>query len=130
MIVAMQAGATEDQINHICERIRDFGYTPHIIRGTERTVVAAVGPGDKKEHIESLKSASGVEDAFPILQPFKLVSKEVKKQRSLIQVGDVAIGDGGFVVMAGPCSGEGHDQLTSTAESVAASGARILRGGA
>jgi 3-deoxy-7-phosphoheptulonate synthase len=130
MIVAMQAGATESQINYICDRIRDFGYTPHVICGTERTVVAAVGPGDKKEHIESLKSASGVEDAFPILQPFKLVSKEVKKQRSVIRVGDVAIGDGGFVVMAGPCSVEGHDQLMSTAESVAASGARILRGGA
>src|SRR5215831_19346391 len=130
MIEAMQAGRTEDQINHICDRIRDFGYTAHVIRGTERTVIAAVGPGDKKEHIESLKSAGGVEDAFPILQPFKLVSKEVKKQKSVIRVGDVSIGDGGFVVMAGPCSVEGREQLLSTAESVAASGARILRGGA
>ena len=130
MIVAMQAEATERQINHICDRIREFGYTPHVIRGTERTVIAAVGPGDKKEHIEHLKSAEGVEDAFPILQPFKLVSREVKKQRTAIQVGDVTIGDGGFVVMAGPCSVEGHEQLMSTAEAVAASGARILRGGA
>jgi len=130
MIVAMQAEATESQINHICDRIREFGYTPHVIRGTERTVIAAIGPGDKKEHIESLKSADGVEDAFPILQPFKLVSREVKKQRSAIQVGDVTIGDGGFVIMAGPCSVEGYEQLMSTAEAVAASGARILRGGA
>ena len=130
MIVAMRAEATENQIDHICDRIREFGYTPHVIRGTERTVIAAVGPGDKKEHIENLKSADGVEDAFPILQPFKLVSKEVKKQRSAIQVGDVTIGDGGFVVMAGPCSVEGYEQLMSTAEAVAASGARILRGGA
>jgi 3-deoxy-7-phosphoheptulonate synthase len=130
MIVAMQAGATESQIHHICERIREFGYTPHVIRGTERTVIAAIGPGDKKEHIEHMKSADGVEDAFPILQPFKLVSCEVKKQKTAIQVGDVSIGDGGFVVMAGPCSVEGRDQLMSTAEAVAASGARILRGGA
>ncbi len=130
MIVAMQAEATESQINHICDRIREFGYTPHVIRGTERTVIAAVGHGDKKEHIEQLKSADGVEDAFPILQPFKLVSKEVKKQRSAIQIGDVIIGDGGFVVMAGPCSVEGYEQLMSTAEAVAASGAKILRGGA
>jgi 3-deoxy-7-phosphoheptulonate synthase len=126
----MQAGATESQIHHICERIREFGYTPHVIRGTERTVIAAIGPGDKKEHIEHMKSADGVEDAFPILQPFKLVSCEVKKQKTAIQVGDVSIGDGGFVVMAGPCSVEGRDQLMSTAEAVAASGARILRGGA
>src|SRR5512132_2813064 len=123
MIIAMRAGATDEQINHICERIREFGYAPHIIRGTERTVIAAVGHGDKKEHIESLKSADGVEDAFPILQPFKLVSREVRKQKSTIQVGDLPIGDGGFVVMAGPCSVETRDQLLATAESVAASGA-------
>ncbi|HKX30360.1 MAG TPA: 3-deoxy-7-phosphoheptulonate synthase [Blastocatellia bacterium] len=126
----MQAEATEEQIQHICHRIREFGYTPHVIRGTEQTVVAAIGPGDKKEHIEHLKSAEGVQDAFPILQPFKLVSREVKKQKSVIQIGDVVIGDGGFVVMAGPCSVEGHEQLMTTAEAVSASGAQILRGGA
>ena len=130
MIIAMQATATESQIQHICDRIREFGYQPHIIKGTERTVIAAVGPGDKKEHIESLKSAEGVEDAFPIIQPFKLVSKEVKKQKTTIKLGDVTIGDGGFVVMAGPCSVEGREQLMTTAVSVAASGAHFLRGGA
>jgi 3-deoxy-7-phosphoheptulonate synthase len=130
MIVSMQAEATEEQINHICDRIREFGYTPHVIRGTERTVIAAVGPGDKKEHIEDLKSADGVEDAFPILQPFKLVSREVKKQKTPISVGDITIGDGGFVVMAGPCSVEGYEQLITTADAVVASGAQILRGGA
>jgi 3-deoxy-7-phosphoheptulonate synthase len=130
MIIAMRAGATDEQINHICERIREFGYAPHIIRGTERTVIAAVGSGDKKEHIESLKSADGVEDAFPILQPFKLVSREVKKQKSSIRIGDLTIGDGGFVVMAGPCSVETRDQLLETADAVVSAGARILRGGA
>jgi len=130
MIVAMRAEATEEQINHICDRIREFGYTPHIIRGTERTVIAAVGPGDKKEHIEDLKSADGVENAFPIMQPFKLVSKEVKKQKSAVSIGDVTIGDGGFVVIAGPCSVEGYEQLITTADAVVAAGAQILRGGA
>jgi 3-deoxy-7-phosphoheptulonate synthase len=130
MIVAMQPEVTEEQINHICERIRAFGYMPHVIRGTERTVIAAVGPGDKKEHIEQIKSADGVEDAFPILQPFKLVSREVKKQKTAIRVGNVAIGDGGFVVMAGPCSVESREQLLSTAEAVAKHGAKLLRGGA
>jgi 3-deoxy-7-phosphoheptulonate synthase len=130
MIIAMRAGASDEQINHICERIREFGYAPHIIRGTERTVIAAVGSGDKKEHIESLKSADGVEDAFPILQPFKLVSREVKKQKSSIRIGDLTIGDGGFVVMAGPCSVETRDQLLETADAVVSAGAQILRGGA
>ena len=130
MIVAMHAGASDAQIEHICERIRQFGYAPHLIRGEERTVIAAIGKGDKKEHIESLKSADGVEDAFPILQPFKLVSTEVKKERSIIKVGDVTIGDGGLVVMAGPCSVETREQLLTTAESVAKAGAQVLRGGA
>ncbi len=130
MIVAMIANATQQQIDHICDRIRDFGYVPHLIRGEERTVIAAIGKGDKKEHIESLKSADGVEDAFPILQPFKLVSTEVKKERSIIKIGDVTIGNGGLVVMAGPCSVETREQLLSTAESVVKSGAQILRGGA
>lgn len=130
MIVAMQANATPQQIDHICDRIRAFGYMPHVIKGEERTVIAAIGKGDKKEHIESLKSADGVEDAFPILQPFKLVSTEVKKERSTIKIGDITIGDGGLVVMAGPCSVETRDQVLTTAESVAKSGAQILRGGA
>jgi 3-deoxy-7-phosphoheptulonate synthase len=130
MIIAMQSGATDEQIDHICDRVRACGYAPHVIRGAERTVIAAVGPGDKKEHIESLKSADGVEDAFPILQPFKLVSKEVKKQKSVIKIGNVNVGDGGFVVMAGPCSVEGREQLLTTAVSVAKSGAHLLRGGA
>jgi 3-deoxy-7-phosphoheptulonate synthase len=130
MIVAMQAEASEEQINHVCDRIREFGYRPHVIRGEERTVIAAIGHGDKKEHIEQIKSVDGVENAFPILQPFKLVSLEIKKQRSVIRIGDVAIGDGGFVVMAGPCSVESRDQLMTTAESVVKSGAQVLRGGA
>ncbi len=130
MIIAMKAGATEEQINHICDRVREFGYHPHVIRGVERTVIAAVGPGDKREHIESLKSADGVDNAFPILQPFKLVSREVKPERSVIQIGEIKIGDGGFVVMAGPCSVETREQLMTTAEAVAAAGAHFLRGGA
>jgi phospho-2-dehydro-3-deoxyheptonate aldolase len=125
----MRAGASEEQINHICDRIRAYGYTPHIIKGAERTVIAAVGHGDKKEHIEQLKSADGVEDAFPILQPFKLVSREVQKKSS-VKAGNVTLGDGGFVVMAGPCSVETRDQLMQTAEAVAKAGAQILRGGA
>lgn len=130
MIITMRAGASDEQIDHICARIREFGYVPHVIRGAERTVVAAVGHGDKKEHIESLKSAEGVEDAFPIVQPFKLVSREVKKQKSTLKVGDLSIGDGGFIVMAGPCSVETREQLFDTADAVAAAGATILRGGA
>lgn len=107
MIITLKTDATQADIDHICELVRSFGYVPHKIQGTEHMVIAAVGPGDKKEHIEHLKSADGVEDAFPILQPFKLVSTEVRKERTVVRVGDVSIGDGSFVVMAGPCSSRG-----------------------
>ncbi len=131
MIISMQLNASDEQINHVCDLIREFGFAPHVIRGEERTVIAAIGHGDKKEHLEALKAIDGVDDAFPIQQPFKLVSREVKPQKSVIKIGpDISIGDGSFVVMAGPCSVETHEQLMSTAESVAASGAKILRGGA
>ncbi|MFN0110878.1 MAG: 3-deoxy-7-phosphoheptulonate synthase [Blastocatellia bacterium] len=130
MIISMHLGATEDQVKHVCDRIREYGYAPHVIQGAERTVIAAVGQGDKKQHIESFKAVDGVEDAFPIQQPFKLVSREVKKQKTAIKIGNVTIGDGGFVVMAGPCSVEGREQLMTTAEAVAKSGAHLLRGGA
>lgn len=130
MIVSMQLQATESQIHHVCDRIREFGFTPHVIKGEERTVIACIGHGDKQSHIETFKAMDGVEDAIPIMQPFKLVSSEVRKERTRIQLGDITIGDGSFVVMAGPCSVETRDQLMSTAESVVASGAKLLRGGA
>jgi 3-deoxy-7-phosphoheptulonate synthase len=130
MIVSMQLQATESQINYLCDRIRDFGFTPHVIKGEERTVIACIGHGDKQSHIETFKAMDGVEDAIPIMQPFKLVSSEVRQERTRIQIGDITLGDGSFVVMAGPCSVETRDQLLSTAESVAASGAKLLRGGA
>lgn len=130
MIISMQSQATEAQINRVCDRIREFGFTPHVIRGEERTVIAAIGHGDKREYIETMKSTDGVENAFPILQPFKLVSREVRKQKTAIRIGDLSVGDGGFVVMAGPCSVETREQLLSTAEAVAAAGAKLLRGGA
>jgi 3-deoxy-7-phosphoheptulonate synthase len=131
MIISMKLNATEEQISYVCERIREFGFSPHVIKGEERTVIAAIGHGDKKEHIETFKAIEGVDDAFPILQPFKLVSREVRPQKSVIRISDdLVIGNGSFVVMAGPCSVETRDQLLSTAETVAASGAQLLRGGA
>ncbi|MFN0119644.1 MAG: 3-deoxy-7-phosphoheptulonate synthase [Blastocatellia bacterium] len=129
MIISMQAHASEEQIKRVCEHVRECGYTPHVITGEERTVIAAVGHGDKKQHFDTFKSMDGVDDAFPIVQPFKLVSREVK-EKTVIKIGDINIGDGSFVVMAGPCSVETHEQLMSTADAVVAAGAKILRGGA
>jgi 3-deoxy-7-phosphoheptulonate synthase len=129
MIVNMSEKATEQEIAHVIERIRESGYQPHVTRGVERTIVAAVGNGRRHE-IEALQVAPGVENVVPIAQPFKLVSRQVKPQRSLVNVGGVVIGGSGIVVIAGPCSVESRDQLLGTAEAVKRSGAAMLRGGA
>jgi len=130
MIIAMKSEATEDQIEHVCDRIRQYGYTPHLIRGEERVVIGAVGRGDNKDHLQTLRSAPGVADVIRILQPYKLVSRELKPQKTVIKAGDLEIGGDEFIVMAGPCSVETHDQLMETAHSVKRAGARVLRGGA
>jgi 3-deoxy-7-phosphoheptulonate synthase len=129
MIVNMSEAATEQEISHVIERIREAGYQPHVTRGTERTIVAAVGSGRRHE-IEALRVAPGVEDVVPIAQPFKLVSRQIKPHRSVVEVAGVRIGGEEVVVIAGPCSVESREQLLSTAKAVKAAGASMLRGGA
>lgn len=129
MIVNMSEGATDEQITHIIDRIREAGYQPHVTRGTERTIVAAVGSGRRHE-IEALQVAPGVDNVVAIAQPFKLVSRQVKPHRSIVRVGEAAIGGDTVVVIAGPCSVESREQLISTAHAVKKAGASLLRGGA
>ena len=126
----MRPHATRQEIDHVCERIREFGYKVHSIEGEERVVIGVVGMGDVTACLESLEGTRGVESAMRISAPYKFVSKEFKKGRSLIKVNGVEIGGDEFVMMAGPCSVESEEQIMRTAESVAAAGARVLRGGA
>ena len=130
MIISMRPHATRQEIDHVCERIREFGYKVHSIEGEERVVIGAVGMGDVTACLESLEATPGVERAMRISAPYKFVSQEFKKGRSLIKVNGLEIGGDEFIVMAGPCSVESEEQIMRTAESVAAAGARVLRGGA
>ncbi len=130
MIVNMSEGASEGQIQHVIDRIKEAGYQAHVTRGVERTIVAAVGKGGRRHEIEALQAAPGVADVVAIAQPFKLVSRQVNPDRTTVNVGEVAIGGPSFVVMAGPCSVESREQMFSTALAVKKSGAAILRGGA
>jgi 3-deoxy-7-phosphoheptulonate synthase len=130
MIVNMSDTATPEQIEHIIQRIREAGFQPHVTRGTERTIVAAVGSGGRRHEIEALCVAPGVDNVVPIAQPFKLVSRQLRPHPSIVEVGDVQIGGNDFVVIAGPCSVESREQLLETAHAVKRSGASMLRGGA
>src|SRR5271157_5097786 len=130
MIISMRQHATREEIDHVCDRIREFGYKVHSIEGEERVVIGVVGLGDVTACLESLEAAPGVESAMRISAPYKFVSKEFKKEHSAIKVNGLEIGGGEFVVMAGPCSVESERQIMETAEAVAAAGAKMLRGGA
>ena len=130
MIISMRPHATREEIDHVCERIREFGYKVHSIEGEERVVIGVVGIGDVTACLESLEGTRGVERAMRISAPYKFVSREFKPGRSLIKVNGAEIGGDEFIVMAGPCSVESEEQIMRTAESVAAAGARVLRGGA
>jgi len=130
MIISMRQHATREEIDHVCERIREFGYKVHSIEGEERVVIGVVGVGDVTACLESLEGAPGVESAVRISAPYKFVSREFKKESSSIKLNGMSIGGDEFIVMAGPCSVESERQIMETAESVAAAGARVLRGGA
>jgi 3-deoxy-7-phosphoheptulonate synthase len=130
MIVNMSDSATEQQIEHIIQRIREAGFQPHVTRGSERTIVAAVGSGGRRHEIEALSVAPGVDTVVPIAQPFKLVSRQTRPQVSVVDVGGVKIGGPEVVVIAGPCSVESRQQMLETAEGVKRAGAAMLRGGA
>ena len=140
MIVNMSDSATDEQIEHIIQRIREAGFQPHVTRGTERTIVAAVGSGGRRHEIEALSVAPGVDNVVAIAQPFKLVSRQTRPQPSVVIVGagktggvttgGIKIGGAEVVVIAGPCSVESREQLLETAQAVKRAGATMLRGGA
>lgn len=130
MIIVMQRGVSNEQIEHVMERIRALGYTPHPIYGVERTVIGAIGDERGKSVLESLIHVEGVESVIPILKPFKLASREIRQEPTIVQVGKVRIGNGGFAMIAGPCSVESERQIITAAQKVKEAGANMLRGGA
>ena len=129
MIVVMEKNATQEQIAHMTERVQQLGLKAHVIHGTERTVIAAVGD-ERVTKAESLESGPGVAKVVPILAPYKVASLELQPTPTQIQVRDFKAGAGIIGVMAGPCSVEGEEQIVSTAHAVKKAGATSLRGGA
>jgi 3-deoxy-7-phosphoheptulonate synthase len=130
VIISMSAEATEAETNHVIDRVRELGYTAHVTRGVERTIVAAVGNVGRREELAALGAAPGVEQIVAIAHPFKLVSMQVKQRRTVVDVSGVPIGGDECVLMAGPCSVESREQLMAVAHGIRDAGATMLRGGA
>lgn len=129
MIVVMENSCTPEQIDAIAKRVSELGMKSHVIRGTERTVIAAVGD-ERKIKVEAFESYAGVSEVLPILAPYKMASKEVRPEMSQIQILDFKAGRGAVGAIGGPCSVESEEQLIACARAVKASGATGLRGGA
>ncbi len=129
MIIVMASRKPED-IQYVVSKVEELGYKAHIIEGVERTVIACIGDERGKQRLVALEALPHVEKVVPILKPFKLASKEVKQEKSVIKVGSLSIGSDLFCVIAGPCAVESREQIMETAEFVKKVGAHILRGGA
>src|SRR5512136_628737 len=129
MFIAMKPHATQADFDAVVEKVRSLGLTPHPISGTERRVVAVVGNTGAVDP-DDFAMLPGVAEALRVSQPFKLVSREVKEEDTVIDVDGVQVGGRAIVVMAGPCSVESREQILEAAHAVKAAGASLLRGGA
>ncbi len=129
MIVIMQAQAKMREVSTVIARIEDAGYRVHLSEGDERTIIGIIGDGRPLESGQ-LERLPGVERCVPILEPFKLASKNFKPTGTTFPIGDHVVGSNEIVLMAGPCSVESRSQILETAHACKEAGAHILRGGA
>ena len=132
MIVVMKPGSTQQQVDHVVSLVREMGLKEHVIVGTERTVVAVIG-NDRMKDRSAFESVPGVDKVVPILAPYKMASREVKKERTNVPLGGpigATIGGAKVGVIAGPCSVESKQQTLEIAHAVREAGAVGLRGGA
>jgi 3-deoxy-7-phosphoheptulonate synthase len=130
MIIVLKPNATEQQIKHISAKVRALGLTPHVSKGTQRTIIGVIGPEDLLR-VTPLEVFPGVERVMPVLAPYKLVSREFRRENSVFELGKgLKIGGRKIVVMAGPCAIESKKTLREIAIKIKKAGAAALRGGA
>jgi 3-deoxy-7-phosphoheptulonate synthase len=129
MIIVMHAEAAKSDLDHVVARVEGLGLRPHVIVGTERTVVAVVGD-ERDAQMSGLETLPGVASVVPILAPYKVASREVQSEPTVVRAGPLVVGGGRVGVIAGPCSVESREQIVETARAVKEAGALGLRGGA
>src|SRR5215472_11312512 len=129
MLVVMQEGATEEQIDAVIEMMVEMGFNVHRSTGVIHTVLGGVG-GKEDFDLAVFEVMEGVKEAHRIISPYKLASRNFRPGGTIVKIGNVEIGGNQVVVMAGPCSVENRDQIERSADIVAEGGAKVLRGGA
>lgn len=130
MIVVMRSNATEEELNAVLTRIQEHGLKGRVTYGEERNIVGVIGAAIPPTLREEIERFPGVQEAVRITRPYKLAAREFHPQDTIVPVGDLMIGGGSFVVIAGPCAVESEDQIMKTALAVREAGAHMLRGGA
>ncbi len=131
MIIVLKKGASEDQIQTVVRAVEESGLDPRRLNGVERTVIACIGDEREKGDHDLFATLDGVDKVMPVLQDYKLASRDGADETSKVPVGEnVVIGGEEVIVMAGPCSVEDEEQIISSARAVKAAGGRMLRGGA
>jgi 3-deoxy-7-phosphoheptulonate synthase len=131
MLVVMKAQATQEQIQAVCEAIERLGFRAHPLPGAQRTAIGITGNQGEMDR-GNLEALSGVAEVIRVSKAYKLASRDVKEEDTVIRFAgtDAAIGGRNLAIIAGPCSIESREQAFAIAESVASSGAQIFRGGA
>jgi 3-deoxy-7-phosphoheptulonate synthase len=133
MLVVMQGHATEEQIRAVCDRIESLGFKAHPIPGAARTAIGITGNSGAVD-LASVESMPGVIECIPVSKPYKLVSRDVKSEDTVVRIptplGEVAFGGKSLALVAGPCAVESREQVFTIAGRVKAAGARLFRGGA
>jgi 3-deoxy-7-phosphoheptulonate synthase len=129
MIIVLKPHTSQNQLQHVLERIEQLGLTAHLSQGVARTIIGVIGDETRLQS-EPLQAIEGVESVLPIMKPFKLASREFNEADTVVEVRGVRVGGGHLAMIAGPCAIEGEDVLFGIAEAVQAAGANILRGGA
>jgi 3-deoxy-7-phosphoheptulonate synthase len=129
MIVVMRRDAQEQDIEHMIKQVESLGMKPTVLRGTERTVIAAIGD-ERNAPVGILESGPGVDEVLPVLAPYKIASRETKSEPTIVRAGSLTVGGGHLGIIAGPCSVESEEQIVASARAVKQAGATALRGGA
>jgi len=129
MIVVMEKGVCKEKLDKVLDYLKARGFSLHLSQGVERTIIGVLGDKAQKDNL-ALEALDGVEKVIPILTPYKLASREFRKEDTVIRIGDVTIGGQELQVMAGPCAVESREQLLETAAIIKKGGAKIMRGGA
>src|SRR3990167_3985844 len=125
MIIVMKANATQEQMDHLIEKIKTLGLSVNISRGKERTVIGVIGEEDKLR-VQPLEAFPGVEKVMAVLKPYKLISREFHPENAVIEINGARFGGGDICLVGGPCSVESLEQLRAVAKTIKSLGSKLI----